>query len=165
MTLLLVMNYSMCNIVCLFQRLCLFFVNSWSRSCVYNYINSLNVTTELLNRNHVLLFFCVVSVETQAELFTLYPGDRLDLNCIDRDSVHSVNWTKDHVVVVDGEHTRIRKGQLEIESVELSDSGLYTCTTFGNHSVYFNVTGKSQKQCRKIVAAFVVCLNIVSFWL
>lgn len=84
----------------------------------------------------------VVSVETQAELFTLYLGDRLDLSCSARDSVHAVNWTKDHVAVLDGEHTRIRNGQLEIETVELTDSGLYACTTFGNHSVYFNVTGK-----------------------
>ncbi|XP_035514056.1 LOW QUALITY PROTEIN: fibroblast growth factor receptor 1-A [Morone saxatilis] len=81
-----------------------------------------------------------VSVETQAEPFTLYLGDRLDLSCSARDSPHAVNWTKDHVAVVDGEHTRIRNGQLEIESVELTDSGLYACTTFGNHSDYFNVT-------------------------
>ncbi|XP_075960887.1 fibroblast growth factor receptor 1-A isoform X1 [Anarhichas minor] len=82
-----------------------------------------------------------VSVDTQVELFTLYLGDRLDLSCFAKDSPHAVNWTKDHVAaVVDGEHTRIRRGQLEIEAVELTDSGLYTCTTFGNHSVYFNVT-------------------------
>ncbi|TKS79098.1 Fibroblast growth factor receptor 1-A [Collichthys lucidus] len=81
-----------------------------------------------------------VSVETQAELFTLYLGDRLDLTCPARDSLHAVNWTKDHVAVTDGEHTRIRNGQLEIETAELTDSGLYACTTFGNHSVYFNVT-------------------------
>ncbi|XP_078141429.1 fibroblast growth factor receptor 1-A isoform X2 [Centroberyx gerrardi] len=81
-----------------------------------------------------------VPVETQAEMFTLYPGDRLDLGCTAKDSPQAVNWTKDHVVVVDGEHTHIRNGQLEIEAVELVDSGLYACTTFGNHSVYFNVT-------------------------
>uniref|UniRef100_A0AAQ5Y711 Fibroblast growth factor receptor n=1 Tax=Amphiprion ocellaris TaxID=80972 RepID=A0AAQ5Y711_AMPOC len=81
-----------------------------------------------------------VSVETQAELFTLYLGDHLDLSCSAKDSPHAVNWTKDHVAVVDGEHTRIRSGQLEIEAVELTDSGLYACTTFGNHSVFFNVT-------------------------
>lgn len=75
------------------------------------------------------------------ELFTVYLGDRLDLSCSATDSPHAVNWTKDHAVVVDGEHTRIRNGQLEIESVELTDSGLYACTTFGNHSVFFNVTG------------------------
>lgn len=42
--------------------------------------------------------------------------------------------------MVDGEHTRIHDGHLEIESVELSDSGLYACTTFGNHS-FFNISG------------------------
>ncbi|XP_034068458.1 fibroblast growth factor receptor 1-A isoform X3 [Gymnodraco acuticeps] len=81
-----------------------------------------------------------VSVETQTELFTLYLGDRLDLSCSAKDSLHVVNWTKEHVSVVDGEHTHIRNGQLEIETVELTDSGLYACITFGNHSVYFNVT-------------------------
>ncbi|KAI4820866.1 hypothetical protein KUCAC02_028833 [Chaenocephalus aceratus] len=80
------------------------------------------------------------SVETQTELFTLYLGDRLDLSCSAKASLHAVNWTKEHVSVVDGEHTRIRNGQLEIETVELTDSGLYACITFGNHSVYFNVT-------------------------
>ncbi|XP_014883927.1 fibroblast growth factor receptor 1-A isoform X1 [Poecilia latipinna] len=79
-------------------------------------------------------------VSVEAELFTLYPGKRLDLSCSPKDSPHTVNWTKDHVVVVDGEHTRIRNGQLEIEAVEPTDSGLYACTTFGNHSVYFNVS-------------------------
>ncbi|XP_076021233.1 fibroblast growth factor receptor 1-A isoform X1 [Genypterus blacodes] len=81
-----------------------------------------------------------VSVEPQAELFTLYPGDPLDLSCTAKDSLQAVNWTKDHVAVVDGEHTHIRNGRLEIDTVELTDSGLYTCTTFGNHSVYYNVT-------------------------
>ncbi|XP_077417277.1 fibroblast growth factor receptor 1-A isoform X3 [Vanacampus margaritifer] len=81
-----------------------------------------------------------VAVETQAELFTLYLGDRLDLSCFTKDPLHAFNWTKDHAVVVDGEHTRIRNGQLEIETVELADSGLYACMTFGNHSVFFNVT-------------------------
>ncbi|KAM4576884.1 fibroblast growth factor receptor 1-A isoform 1-T1 [Odontesthes bonariensis] len=80
------------------------------------------------------------SAETQAEQFTRYRGDRLDLSCSAKDSLHAVNWTKDHAPVVDGEHTRIRNGQLEIETVELTDSGMYACTTFGNHSVHFNVT-------------------------
>lgn len=74
-------------------------------------------------------------------MFTLYPGERLDLSCSASDSTQAVNWTKDHVLVVDGEHTRIRNGHLEIESVELSDSGLYACTTFGNHSGLFNISG------------------------
>ncbi|XP_019908276.2 fibroblast growth factor receptor 1-A isoform X6 [Esox lucius] len=76
------------------------------------------------------------SVEIQAEVFTLYPGDRLELSC---NTKYPVNWTKEHAVVVDGEHTRLRDGKLEIEGVELADSGLYTCTTFGNHSSYFSV--------------------------
>ncbi|XP_040051535.1 fibroblast growth factor receptor 1-A isoform X3 [Gasterosteus aculeatus] len=80
------------------------------------------------------------SVETQVELFTLYLGGSLDLSCSAKDSPHAVNWTKDHEAVVDGEHTRIRGVQLVIEAVELTDSGLYACTTFGNHSNYFNVT-------------------------
>uniref|UniRef100_A0A673C9L4 Fibroblast growth factor receptor n=1 Tax=Sphaeramia orbicularis TaxID=375764 RepID=A0A673C9L4_9TELE len=84
-----------------------------------------------------------VNSETQAQLFTLDFGDRLDLTCPDKDSHHAVNWTKDHVAIVDGEHTHIRNGQLEIETVELADSGLYTCTTFGNRSINFNVTVNS----------------------
>uniref|UniRef100_A0A668AIG1 Fibroblast growth factor receptor n=1 Tax=Myripristis murdjan TaxID=586833 RepID=A0A668AIG1_9TELE len=89
--------------------------------------------------------FLVVPVETQAKLFTLYPGERLDLGCTDKDSQshQAYNWTKDHVPVVDGEHTRIREGRLKIETVEPADSGLYACTTFGNHSSYFNVTAVS----------------------
>uniref|UniRef100_A0A7N6BJX4 Fibroblast growth factor receptor n=1 Tax=Anabas testudineus TaxID=64144 RepID=A0A7N6BJX4_ANATE len=81
-----------------------------------------------------------VSVETQPQLYTLYQGDRLHLSCSAKDSLHAVNWTKDHVAIVDGEHTRTRNGQLEIETVELTDAGLYACTTFSNHSMYFNVT-------------------------
>uniref|UniRef100_A0A669D8C9 Fibroblast growth factor receptor n=1 Tax=Oreochromis niloticus TaxID=8128 RepID=A0A669D8C9_ORENI len=100
-----------------------FTVQRWSFCCCENFLHS-----------------SVVSVETQAELYTLSIGDRLDLSCCAKDYLHAVNWTKDHVAVVDGEHTRIRNGQLEIESVELTDSGLYTCTTFGNHSIFFNVT-------------------------
>ena len=80
-------------------------------------------------------------MESQAKLYTLYPGDQLDLICNEKDTLQAVNWTKDHVVVVDGEHTRIRSGQLTIESLEPADSGLYACTTFGNYSDFFNVTG------------------------
>ncbi|XP_053276825.1 fibroblast growth factor receptor 1-A isoform X1 [Pleuronectes platessa] len=79
-------------------------------------------------------------LETQAELFTLYLGERLDLSCSAKEQLHAVNWTKDHMVVADGEHTHLRNGQLEIKAVELTDSGLYACTTFGNISLYFNVT-------------------------
>lgn len=82
-------------------------------------------------------------METQAELYTLYPGDRLDLDCPAKDSLQLVvNWTKDHAALTDDEHTRIRNGQLEIEKVDPTDSGLYACTTFGNHTVFFNVSGK-----------------------
>ncbi|XP_027133502.1 fibroblast growth factor receptor 1-A isoform X1 [Larimichthys crocea] len=125
-------------------------------SCSRRAASSCSSLSRMLMRPSVLLFLALfaqvlrtqcrpastdeVSVETQAELFTLYLGDRLDLTCPARDSLHAVNWTKDHVAVTDGEHTRIRNGQLEIETAELTDSGLYACTTFGNHSVYFNVT-------------------------
>ncbi|KAG7278019.1 hypothetical protein CRUP_006184 [Coryphaenoides rupestris] len=82
-----------------------------------------------------------LGLETQAELYTLYPGDRLDLGCPAKDSLQLlVNWTKDHAALTDGEHTRIRNGQLEIEKVEPADSGLYACTTFGNHTAFFNVS-------------------------
>ncbi|KAJ3603477.1 hypothetical protein NHX12_028223 [Muraenolepis orangiensis] len=80
-------------------------------------------------------------LEAQAELFTLYPGDRLVLKCPSEDSLQApVNWTKDHGALADGDHTRIRNRQLVIEAVEPADSGLYACTTFGNHSVLFNVS-------------------------
>ncbi|XP_047236446.1 fibroblast growth factor receptor 1-A isoform X2 [Girardinichthys multiradiatus] len=116
--------------------------------------NSCSSLSRMLMRPSVLLFLTFFTqvlrthcrpantdeVTVEAELFTLYPGKRLDLSCSPKDSPHTVNWTKDHVAVVDGEHTRIRNGQLEIEAVEPTDSGLYACTTFGNHSLYFNVT-------------------------
>ncbi|XP_041855035.1 fibroblast growth factor receptor 1-A isoform X2 [Melanotaenia boesemani] len=128
--------------------------SEWSSSCVK--ASSFSSVSRMLMRSSILLFLTFftqvlrtqcrpanadeVSVETQAELFTRYLGERLELSCSAKDSLHAVNWTKDHFAVVDGEHTRIRNGQLEIENVELTDSGFYTCTTFGNHSVYFNVT-------------------------
>ncbi|KAM6931111.1 fibroblast growth factor receptor 1-A isoform 1-T1 [Xenentodon cancila] len=128
--------------------------SKWSSSHIK--ANSCSSLSRMLMRPSILLFLTFfaqilktqcrpahtdeASVEPQAELFTLYLGDRLDLSCSAKDSPHTVNWTKDHVPVVDGEHTRIRSGQLEIETVELGDSGLYMCTTFGNHSIYFNVT-------------------------
>lgn len=89
-----------------------------------------------------MFIFFVVSLEAQPQPYTLYPGERLDLSCSPKDSLHAVNWTKDHVAIVDGAHTRIRSGQLEIETVELTDSGLYACTTLGNHTTFFNVTGE-----------------------
>uniref|UniRef100_A0A3P9I1J8 Fibroblast growth factor receptor n=3 Tax=Oryzias latipes TaxID=8090 RepID=A0A3P9I1J8_ORYLA len=118
--------------------------------------NSCSSLSRMLMRPRILLFLTFYaqvlntqcrpananegSVDAQPELFTLHLGSRLVLSCSVKDSLHAVNWTKDQIGVVNGEHIRINNGQLEIETVELSDSGLYTCTTFGNHSVYFNVT-------------------------
>ncbi|XP_072288591.1 fibroblast growth factor receptor 1-A isoform X2 [Eucyclogobius newberryi] len=100
----------------------------------------LALCTQLLNTHGRLASADEVPIETQIEPYTLFLGDPLALSCSSKDADHAVNWTKDHVVMVDGEHTHIRNGQLEIETVELTDSGLYTCTTFSNHSLYFNVT-------------------------
>uniref|UniRef100_A0A665W7I5 Fibroblast growth factor receptor n=1 Tax=Echeneis naucrates TaxID=173247 RepID=A0A665W7I5_ECHNA len=88
----------------------------------------------------LLIEFHLPSPTSSLPLVMHYLGERLDLSCPAKDSLHVVNWTKDHVTVVDGEHTRIRNGQLEIETLEMTDSGLYACTTFGNHSIFFNVT-------------------------
>lgn len=86
-----------------------------------------------------------MSLQTPVELFTLYIGETLSLSCPTQDSAQdsapTISWTKDHAALVEDEHTRLRGGQLEIESLELSDSGIYSCTTFGNSSVFFNVTG------------------------
>ncbi|KAI9521695.1 Fibroblast growth factor receptor 1-A [Dissostichus eleginoides] len=124
--------------------------SEWSCSC--RKANSCSSLSRMLMRPIILLSLVLLSQvlrtecrpaitdEVSVETFTLYLGDRLDLSCSAKVSLHAVNWTKDHVSVVDGEHTRIRNGQLEIETVELTDSGLYACFTFGNHSVYFNVT-------------------------
>uniref|UniRef100_A0A8C6Q3J8 Fibroblast growth factor receptor n=1 Tax=Nothobranchius furzeri TaxID=105023 RepID=A0A8C6Q3J8_NOTFU len=51
-------------------------------------------------------------------------------------SIHTVNWTKDHAALVDGEHAHIHNGQLEIEAVELTDSGLYGCTKTQNCKMF-----------------------------
>lgn len=74
-------------------------------------------------------------------MFTLYTGERLDLSCAASDSTQAVNWTKDRAPVADGERLRIQNGHLEIESVEPDDSGLYACSSFGNHSGFFNISG------------------------
>ncbi|XP_015225535.1 PREDICTED: fibroblast growth factor receptor 1-A-like isoform X3 [Cyprinodon variegatus] len=130
--------------------------SEWSSSRVPG--NSCSSFSRMLMRTSGLLFLTFFTqvlrshcrpahpdeVSVEAELFTLYPGKRLDLSCVSKDLGHTVNWTKNHVAIVDGEHTRIRKGQLEIEAVEPPDSGLYACTTFGNYSVYFNVTVDAQ---------------------
>uniref|UniRef100_A0A8C1SVZ9 Fibroblast growth factor receptor n=1 Tax=Cyprinus carpio TaxID=7962 RepID=A0A8C1SVZ9_CYPCA len=75
-------------------------------------------------------------------LYTMYPGDKLELNCKSIEEPHEVTWTKDHVPLVDGEHTRLRNHQMEIEAVEPADSGLYACFAQGpnsNHTDYFSV--------------------------
>lgn len=86
---------------------------------------------------------------TEAAVYTLYVGDKLELSCGAKGEPQEVNWTKDQVLLVNGEHTHLRNGALEIESVEPADSGLYACLArgpTGNHTEYFNVnvTGEDQ---------------------
>ncbi|XP_057212111.1 fibroblast growth factor receptor 1-A isoform X1 [Triplophysa rosa] len=74
--------------------------------------------------------------------FTLYPGDKLELSCKGKEEAQEVTWTKDLIPLVDGDHTRLRNDQLEIEAVDPADSGLYACFAQGpnsNHTDYFNV--------------------------
>ncbi|XP_043103066.1 fibroblast growth factor receptor 1-A isoform X1 [Puntigrus tetrazona] len=74
--------------------------------------------------------------------YTLYPGDKLELNCKNIEETQEVTWTKDHVLLTDGEHTRLRNHQMEIEAVEPADSGLYSCFAQGpnsNYTDYFSV--------------------------
>uniref|UniRef100_A0A8C2GSX0 Fibroblast growth factor receptor n=1 Tax=Cyprinus carpio TaxID=7962 RepID=A0A8C2GSX0_CYPCA len=96
------------------------------------------------------LFFGQELSLVKMELYTLFPGERLVLQRLAQDKTPitglEVIWTKDHTVVLNGDHMWVNGGQLEIGSVEPTDSGLYTCTVqslFGNHSDYFivNVTG------------------------
>lgn len=80
--------------------------------------------------------------------YTLYPGDKLELSCKGKEETQEVTWTKDHFPLVDGEHTRLRSDQMEIETVEPADSGLYTCFAQGpnsNHTDYFNVNVTGEK--------------------
>ncbi|KAI5622064.1 fibroblast growth factor receptor 1-A isoform 2 precursor, partial [Silurus asotus] len=77
----------------------------------------------------------------ETAVYTLYEGEKLGLKCSTEES-HEVIWTKDQAVIADGEHTHLRNGQLEIEGVELADSGLYGCFApgpAGNHTEYFNI--------------------------
>uniref|UniRef100_A0A8C1RLI1 Fibroblast growth factor receptor n=1 Tax=Cyprinus carpio TaxID=7962 RepID=A0A8C1RLI1_CYPCA len=70
------------------------------------------------------------------------PGDKLELSCKAIEEIQEVTWTKDLVPLVDGEHIRLRNHQIEIETVEPADSGLYACFAQGpnsNHTDYFNV--------------------------
>ncbi|XP_053536078.1 fibroblast growth factor receptor 1-A isoform X1 [Ictalurus punctatus] len=78
----------------------------------------------------------------ETAVYTLYEGDKLELKCRSKEEPQEVSWTKDQVLLADGEHTHLRNGQLEIEGVELADSGLYGCFArgpAGNHTEYFNV--------------------------
>ncbi|XP_064203440.1 fibroblast growth factor receptor 1-A isoform X2 [Anguilla rostrata] len=92
-----------------------------------------------------------VPPQTPADVYTLYPGDQLELLCEHKEETKVVSWTKDGVPVLDGEHVHLREteslqdGQLEIEGVESADSGLYACFAsgpYGNLSSYFfiNIT-------------------------
>lgn len=98
----------------------------------------------------------LVRTEVKMELYTLFPGERLVLQCLAQDETPIVGlgviWTRDHAALLNGDRMRVNGGQLEIGSVEPADSGLYSCTVqsfLGNHSAYFivNVTGTS---CRSL---------------
>lgn len=96
------------------------------------------------------MFFILFLVVALAEPtpFTLYPGEKLELSCKGKEETQEVTWTKDHVPLVDGEHTRLRDHQMEIETVEPADSGLYACFAQGpnsNHTDYFNVNVTGEK--------------------
>uniref|UniRef100_A0A3B3QWM7 Fibroblast growth factor receptor n=1 Tax=Paramormyrops kingsleyae TaxID=1676925 RepID=A0A3B3QWM7_9TELE len=80
--------------------------------------------------------------EVQVTLHTLLPGSRLDLQCYDTDDYQVVRWTKDQVALLDGERVHLRDGHLEIDPLDVSDSGYYACFShgpYGNHSNYFSV--------------------------
>nr|XP_009302578.1 fibroblast growth factor receptor 1-A isoform X1 [Danio rerio]QRN45963.1 Fgf receptor 1a isoform IIIb [Danio rerio] len=75
--------------------------------------------------------------------YTLDSGEKLELSCKAKEDTQKVTWTKDLVPLVDGEHTRLRNDQMEIEKVEPTDSGLYACFAQGlnsNHTEYFNIS-------------------------
>uniref|UniRef100_A0A8C1YRP1 Fibroblast growth factor receptor n=1 Tax=Cyprinus carpio TaxID=7962 RepID=A0A8C1YRP1_CYPCA len=103
----------------------------------------------MLKRLHVLCTAAWTEVLQQSVMshfkptpYTLYPGDKLELSCKAIEEIQEVTWTKDLVPLVDGEHIRLRNHQIEIETVEPADSGLYACFAQGpnsNHTDYFNV--------------------------
>ncbi|KAA0704337.1 Fibroblast growth factor receptor 1-A [Triplophysa tibetana] len=91
-----------------------------------------------------------VRTEVNMELYTLFAGEHLVLQCLAQDESPVVGlgviWTKDQTAVLNGDHVQVNGVQLEIGSVEPADSGLYACfrqRSLGNHSTYFvvNVTG------------------------
>uniref|UniRef100_A0A673IVW4 Ig-like domain-containing protein n=1 Tax=Sinocyclocheilus rhinocerous TaxID=307959 RepID=A0A673IVW4_9TELE len=92
--------------------------------------------------NYISFILFLVLALVELTLYTLYPGDKLELSCKGIEEIQEVTWTKDHVPLVDGEHTRLRNHQMEIETVEPADSGLYACFAQGpnsNHTDFFNV--------------------------
>lgn len=95
--------------------------------------------------------FCVCFVAAalvEPMLFTLYPGEKLELSCKGKEEAQEVTWTKDLIPLADGDHTRLRNDQLEVEAVEPADSGLYACFAQGtnsNHTDYFNVNVTGEK--------------------
>lgn len=95
---------------------------------------------------------CAVAL-LETAVYTLYEGDKLELKCRSKEEPQEVSWTKDQVLLADGEHTHLRNGQLEIEGVELADSGLYGCFArgpAGNHTEYFNVNVTCKEEsCEK----------------
>ncbi|XP_051965298.1 fibroblast growth factor receptor 1-A-like [Xyrauchen texanus] len=98
--------------------------------------------------------WAVASVEPTP--FTLYPGEKLELSCKCKEETQEVTWTKDNVPLVDGEHTHLRNDQLEIETVEPADSGLYACFAQGpnsNPTDYFNINVTERSPHRPILQA------------
>ncbi|KAL2099721.1 hypothetical protein ACEWY4_004115 [Coilia grayii] len=85
-----------------------------------------------------------VQSEVKMELYTLFPGERLALLCLEREEAQrEVRWTKQGVPVASGDRALLRDGRLEIKAVEQADSGVYACFSHGgpqgNHSAFFAV--------------------------
>uniref|UniRef100_A0AAY4E3J1 Fibroblast growth factor receptor n=1 Tax=Denticeps clupeoides TaxID=299321 RepID=A0AAY4E3J1_9TELE len=103
-----------------------------------------------INIQNTLCAICVyappVESPVKMEAYALFPGERLVLRCFDQEEPQwlavPVTWTKNQTAVSDGRHVHLHGAQLEIESVEPADSGLYSCfaqSHFGNHSTVFAV--------------------------
>ncbi|XP_056318992.1 fibroblast growth factor receptor 1-A isoform X3 [Danio aesculapii] len=81
--------------------------------------------------------------------YTLESGEKLELSCKAKEDTQKVTWTKDLVPLADGEHTRLRNDQMEIEKVEPADSGLYACFAQdlnSNHTDYFNISVTDEEE-------------------